>query len=85
MRAAVGLPEGLENDRLLFGRDPDPGVPHREGDEALAWRRHAQGDLTAVRELDGVRHQVSQNLAEPLAVRLNLLGRARFDEAREPE
>ena len=69
VRAAVGLPEGLEDDHLLVLGDADAGVAHRECDTpssspACDAHRH----LAGVGELDRVRQQVRQDLPEALHV-----------------
>src|SRR5688572_7413625 len=78
---AVGLLEGLEDDAQLVGRNTDARVGdrvrgyNRRGTERRVRRTPAaarapdrQLDAALVRELEGVRQQVLQNLQQPLLV-----------------
>src|SRR5262249_5960311 len=64
---AVDLVELLEDARLVLLRNTGPGVGHTEGEVAVAG---GSGDayLAGVRELDGVAHQVEQDLGEALLI-----------------
>ena len=65
---AVDLVELLEDARLVLLRNAGLGVGHTEGEVAVAG---GGGDayLAGVRELDGVAHQVEQDLGEALLVK----------------
>src|SRR6266576_6091625 len=69
----IALSERPEDLRLLLGRDPDAGVYDAEAERYAAVFAQARpldthDDLTAVRELDRVAHEVDQHLAEPVRV-----------------
>ena len=71
---AVGLGEGLEEPRLLLGRDADAGVADGEaqGQLAVRLRRPRRLDphehLAAARELERVADEVRHDLAKPQRV-----------------
>ena len=70
-RRAVGLLEGLEDQRELLVGDPDAGVGDREREDPVPARpaRHdREPDLAVVGELHGVRQEVAQDLLEALLV-----------------
>jgi hypothetical protein len=50
---------------LVFFRDPDAGVAHRELDRVAA-RRELERDFAALGELERVRQQVLEDLRQPL-------------------
>ena len=63
--ASARLPELLEDQLLVVGRDPEPVVGHCNLDDAVA---HPRLDVDAAarrRELDGVRQQVEDDLPQP--------------------
>src|SRR5437763_1620602 len=69
---AIRLLEGLEDCRQLIFRHTDPGITHRKmerdatGILRINFNRNA--NLTARGELDGISHQVCQNLAQTSGV-----------------
>ena len=69
----IGLVESLEYSGLVFFRDPDAGIAHRAVEAhsiGLDSAVHVQAydDLAAVGELDGIAHQVDQDLSHPRCV-----------------
>src|SRR5215475_9835844 len=64
---AVDLVKLLEDARLVLLRNAGSGVGHTDGEVAIA---SGSGDayLPGVRELDGVAHQVEQDLGEALLI-----------------
>ena len=78
VRAAVGLAERFEDHLLLLGRNADAGVAHRERDAAPAPLPSTRSvTAPALGELERVREQVLQDLADALRIGLERLGRAR--------
>ena len=79
--AAVGLPEGFENGALLFLGNADAHVLHGDADGLVcgcdafgqihigAWPENGEGHCALVRELEGVREQVAQDLLQSVRVR----------------
>ena len=82
---AVGLDEGLEQQRLLVGGDADAGVPDLETQQDTACFEplggHVHHHLAARGELDGVAHQIAQDLPQADRVALQQVRRVRRDEA----
>src|ERR1051326_6399020 len=66
--AAVDLAEGAQRGLEVFGRDADAGIADRDP-EAPLLDRGLDGDAsTRLREFDGVREQVDQDLLQATAV-----------------
>ena len=65
---AVGLLEGLEDDRQLVLGDADAGVDHAEGDHVLGGALDAERDPALGGELERVGEQVAQDLLQALLV-----------------
>ena len=71
---AVFLLEGTEDRLLLFARDADSGVADREADQRFivmcrfAGELYPKYDFALRGELDGVAHQVEQDLTQPAGV-----------------
>jgi hypothetical protein len=64
-RRPVGLCEGLEHEALLLGRDADASVRHDKSQFGrIAGGRHVHDDLATFGELDGVAHEVDQDLPQ---------------------
>ena len=79
---AVGLAEGLEDHVLLFGRDADALIGDAEADRALHRAGHRpQHHLALVGELERVRQQVLQDLANAAAVGLDAFRHPGLDGA----
>src|SRR5262249_45272452 len=81
-RRAVGLLESLEDDLLLFRRDPDPGVGDRDREHrarrvqrldrrapSATGRLDAKGDRALLGELEGVGEEVLDDLLEAGRIR----------------
>ncbi len=67
--AHLHLKERLENTRTISGRDADSRVAHGV-EHVLADQAHAECYRTLIRELDGVREEVEQNLAQLREIRV---------------
>jgi hypothetical protein len=67
------LPELLEDRLVILGRDPDAGVADRHLHASRAWHRSHVDSATLGRELDGIRQQVEDDLAELPLVRPGVL------------
>src|SRR5689334_18903453 len=85
MRAAVCLPERLENQGQLMRRYANAGIAHGERNAATVRRENAYRHLAAFRELQSVRKQVAKNLPHALRIGRELRGRAGLDRGRELE
>jgi hypothetical protein len=79
---------------VLVGRDADPRVAHREPQhdrgagaarQFFPDRCDLDGYLALLGELDGVAHQVDEDLAEPPGVAHQGVGHVRGDAAGQPQ
>src|SRR5579872_4475289 len=66
--AGVSLGEGLEQERLLFGGNADAGVHHTEVQfdslSVTAFQIYIQDYFATLGKLDGIAHQVEDDLAQ---------------------
>src|SRR5574337_1073269 len=68
-RGGVRLSERIKDPGLLTSRNADSSIGHREMEPHLPWRFNLRlldldGDLPALRELDGIAHQIDQYLPQ---------------------
>ena len=77
MRAAISLPEGVENNLALVIGNADSGVLHVEAQRVVGTGRYFDGHATGRGEFQRVRNEVLENLPEPLRIGFNVLGRMR--------
>src|SRR6185437_15137420 len=82
-RGYIGLREGFEDGALLIGGDADAGIAHDEVERGLrlglVFEFDAERDLALSGELDGVAHEVGNDLAEAERVAAQHAGRAQVD------
>src|SRR6185312_1378288 len=77
----IDLAERLEDPLVVLGGDADAGIAHREL-YAAGGRARRDRHATALGELERVRDEILEDLAEPKRVGLDRLGQAgRCDEA----
>src|SRR5262245_1103154 len=88
-RGGICLDERAEDLPPLVVWNPDAGVTHGAAERHVVSRPLRHGDLdadfTVVRELDGVTHQVQQNLTKTSRIADERCGHVRGDAARQLE
>ena len=85
-RGIVGLPEGFKNQLLFVWRDADATVDHpevqRHGFFGSRFRVHVNDHLALLGELDGVPHQIQEDLPQSTGVTQDGIGQFRADVRR---
>lgn len=83
VRRPIRLAEGLEDHFLLLGRDPDPGILHRDLQGAVLPASDQDLRRPLLGEFDGVGEEVGEDLPQALWVGRENLRYALFDLQRK--